>query len=85
MNLAIWEVVSKGHSMRIFWWQTSRKPADCLFIRYSDAVRGFTPLIPVGCFAMNGESRPLVADKPVEFEDGPLEVQDFRKITHRNL
>ena len=30
----------------------------------------------------NGENRPLVADKPVEFEDGPVEVQDFRKITH---
>ena len=58
------------------------KEAGRLFIKHLDAVRGFTPLIPVGCFAMNGENRPLVADKPVEFEDGPLEVQDFGKITH---
>jgi hypothetical protein len=32
---------------------------------------------------MNGENRPLVADEPVEYEKQPVEVQDFRKLTHR--
>ena len=31
---------------------------------------------------MNGENWPLVTDEPVEFEKEPVEVQDFRKITH---
>ena len=28
------------------------------------------------------ENQQLVADKPVEFEEKPVEVQDCRKITH---
>ena len=32
--------------------------------------------------AMNAENRPLVTDEPVEFEKYPVEVQDFREITH---
>jgi len=28
---------------------------------------------------MNGESRPLVTDEPVEFEDKLVELPDFRK------
>ena len=30
---------------------------------------------------MNGESRPLITDEPVECEKLPVEVQDYRKIT----
>jgi hypothetical protein len=30
---------------------------------------------------MIGENRPLVIDKPVEFEKKPVEVQDCRRIT----
>ena len=31
---------------------------------------------------MNRENRPLVTDEPIEFENQPIEVQDFKKITH---
>ena len=31
---------------------------------------------------MNGESRLLVTDEPVEFEKQLVEVEDFRKITN---
>ena len=27
---------------------------------------------------MNGENLPLVTDEPIEFEEKPLEVQDFK-------
>lgn len=30
------------------------------------------------CGAMNGMSRPLVTEEPVEFENEPVEVKDFR-------
>ena len=32
---------------------------------------------------LNGENQLPVADGPVEFEEEPVEVQDFRKISHR--
>ena len=32
---------------------------------------------------MNGENRLLVLDELVEFERRPIEVQDFKKTTHR--
>ena len=31
---------------------------------------------------MNGENRLLVTDEPVEVENQPVEVQDFKRITH---
>ena len=32
---------------------------------------------------MNGRTRPLITDEPVEFEKEPVEVEDFGKITHQ--
>ena len=32
--------------------------------------------------SMNGENQPLVTNEPVEFEEIPVEAQDFRKTTH---
>jgi len=31
---------------------------------------------------MNGESRPVVADEPVEFEKSPVEAREDMKILH---
>ena len=33
---------------------------------------------------MNGENLPLVTDEPIEFEEKPLEVQDFKKCTNHS-
>jgi hypothetical protein len=33
---------------------------------------------------VNGENRSSVTDEPVEFEKRPVEVQDFRRITHHS-
>ena len=30
---------------------------------------------------MNGENWLLVIDEPIEFEEKPVEVQDFRRVT----
>ena len=30
----------------------------------------------------NGKNQPLVGDEPVEFEIKPVEIEDFKKITH---
>ena len=35
------------------------------------------------CRSMKGDNRPLVTGEPVEFEEQPVEGQDFRKFTHR--